>query len=194
MHWRDRVETIDSYYLTLNLIDPERFEYNLFVPMNPKGKRNMRSLMVAGCDGENYGRIITYNFPKGKLVYGPAQFDAVVKQDPEITQQFTLWNQKGSRATRGRIIIVPVNGVISYIQGVFLEATTTASIPELARFIVSQGELAVMDASLTESLRGLNAEIERVMNRPKPTRSLAPPASSPAVTPPKTLPEPADDG
>ncbi|EXJ16310.1 UPF0182 family protein [Imhoffiella purpurea] len=194
VHWRNRVETIDSYYLTLNLIDPERFEYNLFVPMNPKDKRNLRALMVAGCDGDNYGRIVTYDFPKGKLVYGPAQFDAVVKQDPDITQQFTLWNQEGSRAIRGRIIIVPVNGVISYIQGVFLEATTTASIPELARFIVSQGELAVMKDSLPESLNGLNERIEQVTNRPEPTQKLAPPTSSPRVTPPERLPQPTGDG
>lgn len=183
VHWRNHVETLDSYYLTLNLIDPKRFEYNLFVPMNPKGKRNMRALMIAGCDGDNYGRIITYDFPKGKLVYGPAQFDAVVKQDPEITKQFTLWNQESSNAIRGRILIVPVNGVVSYIQGVFLEAKTAASIPELARFIVSQGELAVMKPSLPATLRGLNTRIKKVLDRSKPDQEQAPPRTTPEVTP-----------
>jgi len=185
--WRNDIRKITSYYLTLNLIDPDRFEFSLFVPMNPKGKHNMRALAVVGCDGDNYGRIVTYDFPKGTLVYGPPQFDAIVKQDPTITQQLTLWNQEGSRADRGRMVIIPIDGVITYIQGVFLEAAMGAKIPELARLIVSQGELVVMEPSLEEGFKALNERIRAEMGQSAQEQKLLPPAEPPEMVPEESL-------
>lgn len=186
VQWRNDLRRISSYYLTLNLIDPDQFEFSLFVPMNPKGKNNMRALAVVGCDGDNYGRIVTYNFPKGTLVYGPPQVDAIVKQDPTITQQFTLWNQEGSRADRGRMVIIPINGVITYIQGVFLEARTRAKIPELARLIVSQGQLAVMEPTLEEGFEALNERVRIELGQPA-QQKLPPPDEAPEVVPEEPL-------
>jgi uncharacterized membrane protein (UPF0182 family) len=187
VQWRNDMRKITSYYLTLNLIDPDQFEFSLFVPMNPKGKNNMRALAVVGCDGDDYGRIVTYNFPKGTLVYGPPQVDAIVKQDPTITQQFTLWNQEGSRADRGRMVIIPIDGVITYIQGVFLEATTGAKIPELVRLIVSQGELVVMEPSLEAGFKALNELIRTEMGQSAQEQKLPSPAEAPEVVPEEPL-------
>jgi uncharacterized membrane protein (UPF0182 family) len=186
VQWRNDLRKISSYYLTLNLIDTDQFEFSLFVPMNPKGKNNMRALAVVGCDGDNYGRIVTYNFPKGTLVYGPPQVDAIVKQDPTITQQFTLWNQQGSRADRGRMVIIPIDGVMTYVQGVFLEATTGAKIPSLARLIVSQGQLAVMAPTLEEGFEALNERVRIELGQPA-QQNLPPPDEAPEVIPEQTL-------
>lgn len=155
----DAESTITPYYLTLNLFDPDRFEMSLFGPMNAKGRRNMRALAVAGCDGDNYGKIVTYDFPEGSLVYGPPQAEAIIQQEPEIAKQFTLWSQQGVEATRGRLVIIPIDHVITYVQGVFLKAQTAAGIPELTRLIVSQGELATMAPTLEQALEGLNGQI-----------------------------------
>jgi len=180
--WRDDIHDVTSYYLTLNLIDADRFQYSLFVPMTPKGQRNMRALAAVGSDGEDYGKMVIYNFPKGTVVYGPAQVDAFIKQDPDITQELTLWNQKGSGADRGRMVVVPVNGVVTYIQGIFLAATAESRMPQLARIIVSQGQLVVMEETLQDGFRSLNALI-REKQRDAKTQKLPAPQEPPEVAP-----------
>ena len=183
MAWHESGERITSYYLTLNLIDPDRFEFTLFLPVNPLGKHNMRALALAGNDGDDYGRIIVYNLPKGELVYGPAQVDAFIKQDPVITQQLTLWNQQGSRARQGRMVVVPIEGVLTYIQGIFLETTGEAGMPQLARIVVSQGRLVVMESSVEAGFRALNRLIKREQQNGDAQQELMPPAGLPEVTP-----------
>lgn len=167
---------LEPYYLTLNLIEPERLDFTLLVPMFPKGRDNLRSMAVVGCDGDNYGKIVIYDFPKGELVYGPAQIDALINQDPDIAQQFTLWDQAGSSVVRGKMIILPVKNSILFIQPVYLKATSRVKIPELQRIIMSEGHVAVMETSLEEAYTKLKKRVqeelegleERFPRRPAP--------------------------
>ena len=185
--WQKNVTTMTSYYLTLNLLDPDRYEFSLLLPMDSKGRRNMRALVLVGCDGDNYGRIVVYSFSKGTLVYGPPQVESVIEQDPKISRQLTLWNQQGSSATRGRMVILPIDGVVTYLQGVFLESATAAKIPELVRFIVSEGEFAAMEPSLPEAFAALNKEIGARASTKQSVRGqpIVPPKQAPSagVTP-----------
>ena len=186
--WRDDTEHLRSHYLTLNLIEPERFEYSLFAPMTPLGQPGLRALAVAGNDGESYGRIIIYHFPKGTLVYGPEQVNAFIKQDPRISQELTLWNRRGSQASRGRLMAVPVDGVLTYIQGIFLAPTTESPLPQLAQIIISQGSLVVLASSLEEGLESLHKLIkETLQEEPAPT-------VTPREEPPQATKETGDTG
>lgn len=151
---------ITPYYLTLDLIQPGRFDFLLLLPMSPSGRDNLRSLTLVGCDPPYYGKIIVYNFPKGELFYGPSQVFALINQDTTISQQFTLWDQAGSQVDRGRMIILPVGQVILYIQSVYLKSSTQLKIPELKRLIVSQGQVAVMEKSLEEAYSKLQERIK----------------------------------
>src|SRR6266545_7984798 len=45
------------------------------------GTDNLASWMVARNDGEHYGRLVLYRFPKQSLVYGPAQIVNQINQD-----------------------------------------------------------------------------------------------------------------
>lgn len=148
---------IRPYYLTLNLFQPDRSEFLLFSPMSPKNRDNERALAVAGCDGDNYGKIVVYSFSTEEQVYGPSQVDALIDQDTNIAKQFTLWNQIGSEIIRGRMILMPVDGVILYIEPLYLRAATRLRIPELKRLIVSQGDVVVMEPSLEEAFASLEA-------------------------------------
>jgi len=145
------IMTITPYYLTLDIIDPSRFDFLLLVPMSPKGRDNLRALTVVGCDPPYYGKIIVYNFPKGELIYGPSQIYAMINQDTKVSEQFTLWDQVGSEVARGKMIILPVGRVILYIQPVYLKSSTQLKIPELKRLIMSQGQVVVMESSLEEA-------------------------------------------
>jgi len=160
---------IIPYYLTLDLIDPGRFDFLLLLPMSPSGRDNLRSLPLVGCDPPYYGKIIVYNFPKGELVFGPSQIYALINQDTTISQQFSLWDQAGSEVDRGKMIILPVRKVILYIQPVYLKSATRLKIPELKRLIVSQGQIVIMEASLEEAYaelqKRIKAETERIDKR-----------------------------
>ncbi|SPF41176.1 conserved hypothetical protein [Syntrophobacter sp. SbD1] len=151
---------IRPYYLTLDLIEPGRFDFLLLQPMSPSGRDNLRSLTLVGCDPPHYGKIIVYNFPKGELVFGPSQIYALINQDTTIAQQFTLWDQAGSEVDRGKMIILPVGKVILYIQPVYLKSATRLKIPELKRLIVSQGQIVVMEKSLEEAYAKLQERIK----------------------------------
>ncbi len=168
---------LNPYYLTLNLIHPDRWEFLLLSPMSPKERDNMRALVVVGCDGNDYGKLVVYSFPKNKQVYGPSQIEALIDQDTTIAQQFTLWNQLGSQVIRGRMIILPLGKVIIYIEPIYLRASGRLNIPELKRLIVSQGDTVVMDRSLDEAFHdlevNLKTRIERLQNR-FPSSSPAP--------------------
>ena len=160
---------ISPYYLTLDLIEPGRFDFLLLLPMSPSGRDNLRSLTLVGCDQPHYGKIIVYNFPKGELVFGPSQIYALINQDTTISQQFTLWDQAGSEVDRGKMIILPVRNVMLYIQPVYLKSATRLKIPELKRLIVSQGQIVIMETSLEEAYaelqKRIKADAERVDKR-----------------------------
>jgi hypothetical protein len=151
---------IKPYYLTLDLIDSTRFDFLLLLPMSPKGRDNLRALTIVGCDPPHYGKIIVYNFPKGKLVYGPSQIYALINQDTRISEQFTLWDQSGSQVARGNMIILPIGKVMLYIQPIYLQSTTRLKIPELKRLIMSQGEIVIMEPSLEEAYMKLQERIK----------------------------------
>ena len=157
----DKFTVIRPYYLTLNLIKPNRFDFLLLEPMSPIGRDNLRSLALVGCDPPYYGQIIIYNFPKGELVYGPSQIYALINQNPTISQQFALWDQAGSRVDRGKIIVLPVGKVILYIQPVYLKSSTSLKIPELMRLIVSQGQVVTMKRTLEGAYGDLVRKIKR---------------------------------
>ncbi len=159
-------ECMQPYYLTLNISNSDKLddggnEFFLLVPMSPMGRDNLRSLGIAKCDGDNYGKIVVYSFPQKKQVYGPSQISALIDQDTEISQQLTLWDQKGSSVVRGNMIIFPVDSLIYYIQPVYLISDSRLKIPELKRIIVSQGELVAMEPSIEEAFFVLEAKLKK---------------------------------
>ena len=149
------------YYVSLDLFESNQVDFMLIMPMLPKNRDNLRAVAVAGCDPGNYGELVVYNFPKGELVYGPAQIDAMVNQDPDIAEQFTLWDQAGSEILRGKMIILPVGSSILFIQPVYLKATSRVKIPELQRIIMSVEETVVM----APTVHAAYAELKRRMSR-----------------------------
>lgn len=151
---------VHPYYVTLDLIRNGRMEFLLLQPMFPKKRDNLRAVAVAGCDPGSYGKIIVYNFPKGQLIYGPAQIDALINQDPGIAEQFTLWDQAGSSVVRGKMLILLLENSVLFIQPVYLKATSRVKIPQLQRIIMSEGEAVVMKKSVQEAYAALKHRVD----------------------------------
>ena len=111
----------------------------------------MIAWMAARCDGPHYGKLIAYNFPKQKLIYGPRQIDARIDQDAFISQQLSLWSQRGSQVIRGSLLAIPIEQSLLYVQPLYL-AAEKGSLPELKRVIVSLGNQIAMEENLEASL------------------------------------------
>jgi uncharacterized membrane protein (UPF0182 family) len=198
----EKKRATQSYYLTLEMIEPNRFDFVLVSPIMPKGRANLRALALAGSDRSSYGKLIVYSFPKGELVYGPAQINALINQDTTISQQFTLWDQVGSQVERGNMIIFPIGKMLIYIQPVYLKSSTSLKIPELKRLIMTQGQVVVMEKSLEDAyakmIERVKAETGRIDRRFAPLNSEPQPAAiqpvlpapSPISKPPVQPPEP----
>ena len=95
------------YYIIMRLPGEPQAEFFLMIPMVPSRRDNMIAWLAARCDPPDYGKLIVYEFPKEKLVYGPFQIEARINQNTEISQQLTLWNQMGSRVIRGANLLDP---------------------------------------------------------------------------------------
>ncbi|MGA1796276.1 MAG: UPF0182 family protein [bacterium] len=147
-------QPMDPYYVTLKLKDYGREEFLLMLPFTPFGekKNNMIAWMCGRCDGDDYGRLLIYKFPKEKLVYGPRQIESRIDQQTEISSELTLWSQRGSEVFRGELLVIPIEESILYIEPVFLMASQD-ELPELKRVIVVFGDMVVMRETLDEALR-----------------------------------------
>jgi uncharacterized membrane protein (UPF0182 family) len=95
----------------------------------------MTALLIARNDGENYGELVLYQFPKSKTVYGTEQIEAQIDQNTEISKEFTLWNSSGTTYRRGNLFVIPINTSVLYVEPVYLEAQNS-SIPEVKRIIM----------------------------------------------------------
>jgi uncharacterized membrane protein (UPF0182 family) len=143
------------YYIIMRLPGEPQAEFFLMIPMVPSRRDNMIAWLAARCDPPDYGKLIVYEFPKDKLVYGPFQIEARINQNTEISQQLTLWNQMGSRVIRGaNLLVIPIENSILYASPLYLRAEQ-GHLPELKRVIASYGERVVMKETLDEALSAL---------------------------------------
>jgi len=144
-------QPMDSYYIIMRLPDEEREEFLLMLPFTPMNKNNTIGWLAARADGENYGKLLAYLFPKERLVYGPSQIENRIQQDTVITEQLALWGRGGSRVIRGNLLLIPLGKSILYVEPVFLQAEG-GGLPQLKRVIVVAGDQIAMEPTLEESL------------------------------------------
>lgn len=150
--YMDGIQKIESNYVMFKLGDSDTKEFALILPYTPREKPNMTSLLVARSDGENYGKLYMYKFPKDKTIQGPLMIEARIDQDSQISPQFTLWGQKGSTVLRGNIIVVPIEDSLLYVEPIYLKADNPNSLPEMKRVIVAYQDKVVMEETLEEAL------------------------------------------
>jgi uncharacterized membrane protein (UPF0182 family) len=166
-------------------------EFLLLQPMVPTNRPNMIAWVAARNDAPNYGQVRAYKFPTDTTVFGPAQIEARIDQDPQISAQFTLWSQSGSQVVRGNLIVVPVGDSLLYLQPVYLQSTAS-SFPEFQRIIVASATKVVWAPALGDSLRLLLQAQGAPGPSPSPTPAPSPtPGGSPGPSPtPASSPTP----
>jgi uncharacterized membrane protein (UPF0182 family) len=143
---------MEPYYTIMRLPGEKKEEFVLLLPFTPNKRDNMRAWLAARSDSPNYGKLIALDFPKAKLVYGPKQIDARIDQDAFISQQLSLWGQRGSQVIRGSLLAIPIDRSLLYVQPLYL-AAEKGSLPELKRVIVAFGNQIAMEETLEQSLQ-----------------------------------------
>ncbi len=138
-------------HIILRLPGEANPEFIYMTPFTPQGKDNLAAWMAARMDGDNYGKLVVYQFPKQSLVYGPKQIVNRINQETSISQQLTLWDQKGSQVIRGELLVIPIRGSLIYVQPLYLRAEG-GSIPELKRVVVAHEDRVAMGETLEEGL------------------------------------------
>jgi len=138
-------------HIIMKLPGETKEEFVLMLPFTPRAKDNLSAWMVARNDGENYGKLLVYRFPKDKLVFGPKQIIGRINQDPEISQQISLWSQGGSQVIQGPLLVIPIEESLMYVRPLYLKAES-GKIPELKRVIVAYDNSIAMAGTLEEAL------------------------------------------
>jgi len=151
---------MDPYYLILRLPGEPKEEFVLLIPFNPSKKDNLSAWLAARSDPPQYGKLVVYNFPKQKLIYGPRQIEARIDQDSFISQQLSLWNQRGSQVIRGNLLVIPIERSLVYVEPLYI-AAEKGQLPELKRVIVGFGDRIAMEETL-------DGAIARVFGGPLP--------------------------
>jgi uncharacterized membrane protein (UPF0182 family) len=160
---------MEPYYTIMRLPGEEKAEFIQMLPFTPRGRNNMAAWMVARSDGAEYGKLMAFQFPKQKLVFGPSQIVNRINQDQEISPQFTLWNQQGSEVIHGTLLVIPIEEALLYIRPMYLRASG-GRIPELKQVVVAYQNQIVMEATLDLAL-------DRMFGGEAPTPSASEPTA-----------------
>lgn len=156
------VRPMSPYYTVMNLPgDPDTdAEFVLVLPITPAGtagneRHNMIAWLAARSDGDDYGKLHLYHFPKDTVVQGPRQIDARIDQDTDISANLTLWSRTdGSNVVRGNLLVIPVGDTVLYVEPVYIIASGN-DLPELKRVIVATRDSIAMRPTLHEALAAI---------------------------------------
>ena len=152
-----RGQPVDPYYVMWERPKSDEAEFISMLPFTPKDRQVLIGWLAGMCDGENYGRLLAYQFPKDKRVLGPQQVEAKIDQNSYLSERLALWDQRGSRVIRGNMLAIPVDDTLLYVEPIYIEAESSA-FPELRMVVVMHGEDMSYATSFEKALEGLYSE------------------------------------
>lgn len=180
---------IDPYFVLMQLPgEQQKNEFVLILPFTPANRNNMIGWIAGRSDGENYGKLLAYNFPSSRLIDGPTQIEARIDQNAQLAGQFTLWNQQGSRVIRGHLLVIPIGRSLLFVEPIYLQAQRSP-MPELRIVVLATQEKLAYGSTFAEAMNNLfgEASTQRPPSDQEPPREGAPQATP---SPPSTSPAP----
>ncbi|WP_241657246.1 UPF0182 family protein [Halobacillus salinus] len=159
--------TMEPYYVTMRLPGAEEEEFVLMTPFTPRNRQNMIAWMGVRNDGENYGEMMIYEFPKQENVYGPQQIENRINQDSTISQQLNLWSQGGSEVIRGNLLVMPIEDTVLYVEPIYIKSSNATSLPEVKQVIIAYQNQIVMEPTFDRALEVLLSRIDPEAEAPE---------------------------
>ena len=177
---------IDPYFLLMQLPgEAQANEFVMIMPFTPANRNNLIGWMAGRSDGENYGKLLVYNFPTSRLIDGPLQVDARIDQNAQLSGQFTLWNNQGSRVIRGHLLVIPIGRSVLFVEPVYLQAEHSP-MPELRIVVLATHDKLAYGSTFSEAMTNLFGEAAQA---PPPgqnsgqTAGATEPSAQPGATP-----------
>ena len=191
-HDRKQVQEIDPYYVLMQLPGEKiKREFILILPFTPAGRNNLIGWMGGRCDGDEYGKLLIYNFPKSRLIDGPLQIEARIDQNSQLSSQFTLWNQQGSHVLRGHLLVIPIGKSLLFVEPIYLKAESSP-MPELRLVVLATQDRLGFGPTFDEAMNSIFGDLARPATQPKPEPSNDKPAEgSPKPTASPSAAQPA---
>ena len=149
--FKQKEQLVEPYYVVMTLPGEEEEEFALILPFNPQNRPNTIAWLAGRSDGENYGQLRAYRFPTEKQINGPTQIEALIDQDPAISQQITLWDSAGSEVIRGNLLMIPIGSSVLYVEPIYLQASSR-KLPQLVRVVVANGNEIAMEEDFATAL------------------------------------------
>lgn len=180
---------IDPYFVLMQLPGEQaKDEFVLILPFTPGNRNNMIGWMAGRSDGENYGKLLVYNFPESRLIDGPVQIEARIDQNADLAGQFTLWNQQGSRVIRGHLLVIPLGRSLLFVEPVYLQAERSP-MPELRLVVLATQEKLAYGQTFSEAMNKLFGEAATAAPEPGPGPATpgTEPQPAPSPTPAENL-------
>lgn len=154
-------QEMEPYYVTMNIDEKkDEEEFVLMTPFTPKKRQNMISWMGVRNDGDNYGEMFVYKYPKQKNIYGPQQIENRINQDSSISKELNLWAQGGSEVIRGNLLVIPIEDTVLYVEPIYIESSNESSLPEVKQVVMAYGDHIVMEENFDKALEQIMSQIE----------------------------------
>ena len=171
---------VEPYFVIMKLPDEDRVEFVQLLPYTPNQRQNLIGWLAARSDGDDYGKLLAFNFPKDRQIDGPEQVEARIDADQDISAWFTLRCSEGSICIRGNLLVIPVGDSILYAEPIYIQAEGV-TFPQLKRVILATGEKVVMEDSLAEAIVSLTGPAPLAGARPPAAGASAGAGTAPAI-------------
>ena len=145
---------VKPYHISAQLTPELPPEFLLLQPLTPLARPNLAAWLAARSDAPNYGELVLLRFPTQTPIFGPEQVQALINQNPRISQQFGLWDRAGSEVIQGNLLVVPLGEALLYVEPVYLKARN-GGLPTLTRVVVSDGTRVAMETTLDRAIASL---------------------------------------
>jgi uncharacterized membrane protein (UPF0182 family) len=147
-------QPIEPNFVLMTLPGETGVEFVEILPFTPANRNNLIGWIAGRSDGEHYGTLVAYNFPKNKLVDGPLQVEARIDQNSQLSGQLSLWNQQGSRVVRGGLLVIPVGRGLLYAEPIYLQAERSP-MPELRLVVLALQDRLAYGTTFEAAMAGL---------------------------------------
>ena len=187
---KQQEESIEPYFVLMQLPGENKgIEFVEILPFTPSNRNNMIGWVAGRCDGDAYGSLLAYNFPKSRLVDGPLQIEARIDQNAQLSGQFTLWNQQGSHVQRGHLLVIPIGSSLLYVEPIYLKAERSP-MPELRLVVLATQDRLAYGSNFDEALNSLFGEAAKSPTGTKPQTEGQPKPNAAAQASPSPQPTP----
>jgi hypothetical protein len=152
-HDRDTAP-MEPNFVLMKLPGETTMEFVEMLPFSPANRNNLIGWIAGRSDGDHYGDVIVYDFPKTRLVDGPLQVEARIDQNAQLSGQLTLWNQQGSKVRRGGLLVIPIGSALLYAEAIYLQASRSP-MPELRLVVLAMQDRLAYAPTFEAALAGL---------------------------------------